>query len=273
MGYLERHRACSSDPIGMAYQVLVLCDAVRVTIVINLVRDEEGKIIEIEGPDGVKRPQTAYEAHFSEKPDVGRLFPGPFGALSYLILSEEQRAARSYTSSLGVRAIAGIYLGCEVDPKSGTYHHLITDGRSIFSSPNRIKVIPDVFPGAYEEDVTQPDVTKSDEMALASIDPEIDFDDPSEKTDDLASCAERLRMLLAEAGQEEHEQTWLMNLTAGKADDDRKISRTMSAFRLPTCTLMSDFYRPFRQTSSSDRHHLSLIRRTRPGSIPRRFDS
>jgi hypothetical protein len=39
----------------------------------------------------------------------------------------------------GVRVIPGIYQGCEVNPSTMVYHHIITDGKTIFSSPNRIK--------------------------------------------------------------------------------------------------------------------------------------
>jgi hypothetical protein len=46
----------------------------------------------------------------------------------------------------GVRAIPGIYLGYEVNPRTMVYHHIITDGKTIFSSPNRIEPVPDVYP-------------------------------------------------------------------------------------------------------------------------------
>ena len=87
------------------------------------------------------------KAHFGEKPDLQRILLGPFGSLAYLILTEEQRKARGLSSSFGVRAIAGVYLGPVVCPKTGVFHHLITDGKTIFSSPHNVRIIPDVFPG------------------------------------------------------------------------------------------------------------------------------
>jgi hypothetical protein len=71
-----------------------------------------------------------------------------------------------------VRAIGGIYLGPEICPKTGViYHHLMTDGRTIFSTPYNIKVIPDVFPGASAKDtVDEPWIPDNEEIALATID-------------------------------------------------------------------------------------------------------
>jgi hypothetical protein len=77
---------------------------------------------------------------------VGELLIGPFGCLAYLILTKEARQRKGMSTYWGVRAIPGIYLGCEVNPRTMVYHHIITDGKTIFSSPNRIKTVPDVYP-------------------------------------------------------------------------------------------------------------------------------
>ena len=79
---------------------------------------------------------TVWEYHYGTKPVLQNLLLGPFGCLAYLILSEEQRRARGLSGHFGIRALAGVYLGCVFNPNTGVFDHLITDGRSIFSSPN-----------------------------------------------------------------------------------------------------------------------------------------
>ncbi len=78
--------------------------------------------------------------------NVGELLLGPFGCLSYLILTKETRQRKGMSTYWGVRAIPGIYLGCEVNPHTMVYHHIIADDKTIFSSPNRIKSVSDVYP-------------------------------------------------------------------------------------------------------------------------------
>ena len=95
---------------------------------------------------GVPRDITVWEAHYGQRPNVGELLLGPFGCLAYLILTKETRQRKGMSTFWGVRAIPGIYLGCEVNPRTMVYHHIITDGKTIFSSPNRIKTVPDVYP-------------------------------------------------------------------------------------------------------------------------------
>jgi hypothetical protein len=97
-------------------------------------------------PSGVPRDITVWEAHYGQRPNVGELLLGPFGCLAYLILTKETRQRKGMSTFWGVRAIPGIYLGCEVNPRTMVYHHIITDGKTIFSSPNRIKTVPDVYP-------------------------------------------------------------------------------------------------------------------------------
>ena len=84
--------------------------------------------------------------HYGQRPNVGELLLGLFGCLAYLILTKETRQRKGMSTYWGVRAIPGIYLGCEVNPHTMVYHHIITDGKTIFSSPNRIKTVPDVYP-------------------------------------------------------------------------------------------------------------------------------
>jgi hypothetical protein len=95
---------------------------------------------------GVPRDITVWEAHYGQRPNVGELLLGPFGCLAYLILTKETRQRKGMSTYWGERAIPGIYLGCEVNPHTMDYHHIITDGKTIFSSPNRIKPVPDVYP-------------------------------------------------------------------------------------------------------------------------------
>ena len=89
---------------------------------------------------------SVWERHYGEKPDVGRYLLGPFGCLCYLILTEEQRRDRNLSKHFGIRSIAGLYLGTWVNPESGVYHHIVTDGRTPFASPNCARCVPDVYP-------------------------------------------------------------------------------------------------------------------------------
>ncbi len=95
---------------------------------------------------GVPRDITVWEAHYGQRPNVGELLLGPFGCLAYLILTKETGQRKGMSTYWGVRTIPGIYLGCEVNPHTMVYHHIITDDKTIFSSPNRIKPVPDVYP-------------------------------------------------------------------------------------------------------------------------------
>jgi len=104
-----------------------------------------------------ERPNcTVWEHHYGTKPVLQRLLPGPFGCLAYLVLSEEQRRARNFSGHFGIRACAGVYLGCVFNPTTGVFEHMITDGRSIFNSPNQIKCIPDVYPMKFSTSRTLP---------------------------------------------------------------------------------------------------------------------
>ena len=98
---------------------------------------------------------TVWEYHYGTKPVLQNLLLGPFGCLAYLILSEEQRRARGLSGHFGIRALAGVYLGCVFNPNTGVFDHLITDGRSIFSSPNQVKCIPDVYPMKFSSSRAQ----------------------------------------------------------------------------------------------------------------------
>ena len=190
--------------------------AVTITNMVTLVKDEHGEVMMIEGSDGIPRPMTAYEAHFGVKPDLQRTLLGPFGALAYLILTREQRSARSLSGSFGVRAIAGIYLGPQICPRTGVYNHVITDGRSLFTSPQNIKVIPDVFPGAYagEAGAEGEAFTESD-MLTALQERDTSTADQGEN-DQIRHLADELRSRLAARGDTRAEDTCLTAL----ADED-----------------------------------------------------
>ena len=122
--------------LSLRYWYHAMQHAVLLYNMLTLATDAQGNTLQC----------TVWEHHYGTKPDIERLLLGPFGCLSYLILSEEQRRARGLCGHFGMRALSGIYLGCTVNPKTGVFDHLITDGRSIFSSPNQVKCIPDVYP-------------------------------------------------------------------------------------------------------------------------------
>ncbi len=63
-----------------------------------------------------------------------------------LIMNLMLRARTLSGVSRDIELLLGIYLGCEVNPRTMLYHHIITDGKTIISSPNRMKPVPDVHP-------------------------------------------------------------------------------------------------------------------------------
>ena len=170
---LKKMSRCMLSKAGMSskYWYFAMKMAAVINNIVMLVRDENGEIVKSTDTAGRQKTMTAYEAHFGERPDVQRLLLGPFGCMAYLILTEEQRRARGFSSSFGVRAISGMYLGPEICAKTGVYHHLMTDGRTIFTSPHNIKVIPDVFPAASARDASgEPDLSELDEVAWVTVD-------------------------------------------------------------------------------------------------------
>ena len=157
--------------IGWWYHALKF--AVTVTNIVNMVTDDTDQIVTVDGKDGkgedAKIPMTAWEMHFGEKPRLQEILLGPFGSLAYLILSEEQRRARGQSGSFGVRAIVGLYLGPEVDAKTGVYHHLVTDGKTIYASPNNVKIIPDVYPAEFSPEREGTAILGRDERVLIGL--------------------------------------------------------------------------------------------------------
>ena len=145
MGAIERqHRTLKSMVRAMlshagapaAFWFLALVHAVLICNLILPARDKDGK----------KLNKTKWENHFGVKPRVQDFLLGPWGCLAYLVLTEEQRKARKLCTHFGVRAIGGIYLGTVCDPVTHVYKHLISDGRSIFSTTSNIKIVGDVYP-------------------------------------------------------------------------------------------------------------------------------
>jgi hypothetical protein len=90
--------------------------------------------------------KTVWEVQYGQKPDEQRLLLSPFGCLTYLILNSDQRKARHLSGHFGVRVLSGIYLGCVFNTKSGVYDFLMTDDRSVFSTPNQMRSFGDIFP-------------------------------------------------------------------------------------------------------------------------------
>ena len=189
--------------IGWWYHALKF--AVTVTNIINMVTDDSDQQVTVDGKDGegkdAKVPMTAWEMHFGEKPRLQEILLGPFGSLAYLILSEEQRRARGQSGSFGVRAIVGLYLGPEVDAKTGVYHHLVTDGKTIYASPNNVKIIPDVYPAEFSPEREGTAILGRDERVL------IGFEDPEETEATVRDFYERAYLAaIQEQRREEQER-------------------------------------------------------------------
>ena len=132
--------------------------AVLIYNLLSIARDDDDRELDC----------TVWEHRFGKKPVLNDLLLGPFGCLAYLVLSQEQRQARGLSGHFGVRALAGIYLGCVFNPGTGVYEHVITDGRSFFSSPNHVKVIPDVYPMKFASTRELPLIPSHDEDLLLS---------------------------------------------------------------------------------------------------------
>ena len=95
---------------------------------------------------GALMGKSIWECHYGVRPKVTDYLIGGFGCLAYLVLTNEQRNQRGLSSFWGIRAIPGIYLGSWVNPRTLVFHHLITDGHTVFTSPTRIRTVPDVYP-------------------------------------------------------------------------------------------------------------------------------
>ena len=113
--------------------------------------------------DGSLKSMTVWEKHFGVRPNITDYLIAPFGCLCYLVLSKEQRQQKGLSSHWGVRSIQGLYIGCRVNPKTGVYSHLITDGRSIFASPNAVKPVVDAFPMRWTLNKELPIIPRSDD--------------------------------------------------------------------------------------------------------------
>ena len=114
-------------------------EALLPALIMNLVlaaRDENGKDLGV----------TCWEAHYGVKPNIFDDLIGPFGCLSFLTLTKEQRQVRGIDKDFGVRAISGIYLGCCCHPTTLVCFHFIHDGANVFASRNNIRTVADVFP-------------------------------------------------------------------------------------------------------------------------------
>ena len=149
--------------------------AVMITNVTDLARDDEGNEL----------PCTAYEAHFGEKPDMKRLILGPFGCAAWLILSEEQRQARGLSSSFGMRALHGVYLGPNLCPRTGIFNHMMTDGKNIFQTPHCMKVVEDLFPCKVDGRSYHGDAATSGEVVTLSKD---EVDDGGDAETGIREC-------------------------------------------------------------------------------------
>ena len=88
---------------------LVVKHAVLITnlILLESVEPDTAKV------NGIERRRSVWEAHVGEQSCLESYLVGPFGCLAFLILTDEQRKARS--GHLGDRSLQGLYLGCQVD--------------------------------------------------------------------------------------------------------------------------------------------------------------
>lgn len=144
--------------LSIKYWYHALQHAVLICNLLSIARDDDDEELDC----------TVWEHRYGKKPVLNDLLLGPFGCLAYLVLSQEQRQARNLSGHFGVRALAGVYLGCVFNAGTGVYEHVITDGRSFFSSPNHVKVIADVYPMKFSPSRELPLIPSHDEDLLLS---------------------------------------------------------------------------------------------------------
>ena len=94
--------------------------------------------------------KTVWEAHFGVRPNLRDYLIAPWGCMCYLVLTPDQRQARGADNAFGIRAIGGIYLGVVCNPRTPYVQHLMTDGKTIFTSPNNIRCVGDAFPFKWQ---------------------------------------------------------------------------------------------------------------------------
>ena len=94
---------------------------------------------------------TVWQAHYGVRPNLHKYLIAPWGCLAYLCLTSEQRSKKKMDKKWGPRAIAGIFIGCYVNPKTDIYHFLIHDGRTIFATSGNLRVVGDCFPFKYQQ--------------------------------------------------------------------------------------------------------------------------
>ena len=70
--------------------------------------------------------------------------------MCYLVLTPDQCEVRGADNAFGVRAIGGIYLGVVCNPRTPYLQHLMSDGKTFFSSTNNIRCIGDPFPFRWQ---------------------------------------------------------------------------------------------------------------------------
>ncbi len=99
----------------------------------------------LEGSDPESR-RSIWETHFGETPHLDSYVLGPFGCLSFLIMTKEQRQARGLCGHFGNHTLQGLYLGTHVDVASEVFRHLFTDDRTVFSTQHDLKVVGDGYP-------------------------------------------------------------------------------------------------------------------------------
>jgi hypothetical protein len=67
------------------------------------------------------------------------------------VLTKEQRDKRGMDKSWGPRALAGIYLGCILNHKEGSYEIMVHDGMRIRSTTANLRIFGDCFPFKYQQ--------------------------------------------------------------------------------------------------------------------------
>jgi hypothetical protein len=70
---------------------------------------------------GIERRRSVWEVHFGEQTCLESYLLGPFGCLSFMILTTDQCKTRGLSGHFRDRSLQGLYLGCQVDGESGVF--------------------------------------------------------------------------------------------------------------------------------------------------------
>ena len=93
------------------------------------------------------------------------------------------------------------------------YNHVVTDGRTLFTSPQNVKVIPDVFPGAYAGEAAAEGERFTEDDMLTALQEDNSTSQEDCESRQIRQAAVELRSCLAARGDSRADEELLTTLT------------------------------------------------------------